>query len=166
MSEPFLSEIKIVSFDFAPPGWALCNGQLLPISQNQTLFSLIGTAYGGDGVSTFALPDLQGRTPIHRNEKHPLAESAGEQSHALAVAELATHTHQLNAANNAADTNIPSNTTYLGVQNNSYGPGANLVAMAADEISNTGGGQPHQNMQPFLTLNFIIALQGQTPTQI
>ena len=166
MADPFLSEIKIVSFDFAPQGYAFCNGQLLPINQNPDLFSLIGTTYGGDGVNTFALPDLRGRTPIHFNEQHPLGEAKGEQSHALAMTELATHTHQLNAANNAADTNTPTNTTYLGVQNNTYSPAANLVTMAVDEITDIGGGQPHQNMQPFLTLNFCIALQGTFPTQI
>jgi microcystin-dependent protein len=164
MAEPFLSEIRIMSFGFAPKGWALCNGQLLPINQNQPLFSLLGTTFGGDGRVNFALPDLRGRVPIHVGSGHTLGERGGEQAHTLSIAELPTHTHVLNGANNPADINAASNTTYLGQQANTYGPAANLTALAASEIGNTGGSQAHLNMEPFLTLNFSIALQGIFPS--
>ena len=165
MAEPFLSEIRIMSFVFAPKSWALCNGQLMPINQNQGLFSLLGTAFGGDGRVNFALPDLRGRTPIHVGSGHTLGEKGGEQAHTLSIAELPTHTHVANGSSTAADTNAPSNAGYLGVINNVYGPPANLQAMGASEISNTGGSQAHLNMQPFLTLTFCIALQGIFPSQ-
>jgi microcystin-dependent protein len=165
MAEPFLSEIKIMSFDFPPKGWAQCNGQLLPINQNQALFSLLGTTYGGNGQTTFALPDLRDRVPIHVGSGHVLGERAGEQAHTLTIAELPTHTHVMNAADNPAGTNIPSATTYLGKQANTYAPAANLTAMAPSEITNVGGSQAHLNMQPFLTLNFCIALIGIFPSR-
>jgi len=165
MAEPFLSEIRIMSFAFAPKGWALCNGQLLPINQNQALFSLLGTTYGGDGRVNFALPDLRGRTPIHEGSGFTLGERGGEQAHTLTISELPTHTHTLSGAGNAADTNTPSNTTLLGIVNDGYGDPANLVAMAANELGNVGGSQAHLNMQPFLTLSFCIALQGIFPSQ-
>src|SRR5438552_6213447 len=116
MAEPFLSEIRIMSFGFPPKGWALCNGQLLPINQNQALFSLLGTTYGGDGRVNFGLPDLQGRVPIHMGSGHTLGERGGEQAHTLSISEISTHTHVVNAANNPADTNVPAATTYLGQQ--------------------------------------------------
>jgi len=165
MAEPFLSEIRIMSFAFAPKGWALCNGQLLPINQNQALFSLLGTTYGGDGRVNFALPDLRGRTPIHEGSGFTLGERGGEQAHTLTISELPTHTHTLSGAGNAEDTNTPSNTTLLGIVNDGYGDPANLVAMAANELGNVGGSQAHLNMQPFLTLSFCIALQGIFPSQ-
>jgi microcystin-dependent protein len=164
MAEPFLSEIRIMSFVFAPKGWALCNGQLLPINQNQALFSLLGTTFGGDGRVNFALPDLRGRTPIHVGSGHTLGERGGEQAHTLSIAELPTHTHFAVGSANAADTGAPSNTTLLGIINNVYGPPTNLVAMSAGEIGNVGGSQAHLNMQPFLTLSFCIALQGIFPS--
>src|SRR5687768_2008983 len=160
MAEPFLSEIRIMSFEFAPKGWALCNGQLLPINQNQALFSLLGTTFGGDGRVNFALPDLRARAPIHVGSGHTLGERGGEQAHTLSIAELPTHTHVVRAAANPADINAPSNTTYLGIQNNTYSTPANLVALAPSVIGNVGGSQAHLNMQPFLTLSFCIALQG------
>jgi microcystin-dependent protein len=165
MSEPFLSEIRIMSFVFAPKGWALCNGQLLPINQNQALFSLLGTTFGGDGRVNFALPDLRGQVPIHVGNSHTLGEKGGEQAHTLSIAELPTHAHVMSASNNPADTNIPGNTTFLGVINNGYGAPGNLVALAPTEIGNVGGSQAHLNMQPFLTLSFCIALQGIFPSQ-
>jgi Microcystin-dependent protein len=165
MAEPFLSEIRIMSFSFPPKGWALCNGQLLPINQNQALFSLLGTTYGGDGRVNFGLPDLQGRAPIHMGSGHTLGERGGEQGHTLSISEIPTHTHSLKAADNPADTATATNTTYLGQQNVTYGGAANLVAMAASEIGNVGGSQAHLNMQPFLVLNFSIALQGIFPSQ-
>lgn len=164
MAEPFLSEIRIMSFVFAPKGWALCNGQLLPINQNQGLFSLLGTTFGGDGRVNFALPDLRGRTPIHVGSSHTLGEKGGEQAHTLSIAELPTHTHVAVGSANAADTGAPSNTTLLGIINNVYGPPTNLVGMSPGEIGNVGGSQAHLNMQPFLTLSFCIALQGIFPS--
>ena len=164
MSTPFLSEIRIMSFGFAPKGWALCNGQLLPINQNQALFSLLGTTYGGNGQTTFALPNLQGNVPIHMGS-HTLGERGGEQGHTLSTSELPTHTHVVNAADNPAGVNAATNTAFLGQQANTYGPPSNLVAMSPGEIANVGGSQAHVNMQPFLVLNFSIALQGIFPSQ-
>jgi microcystin-dependent protein len=168
MAEPFLSEIRIMSFVFAPKGWALCNGQLLPINQNQALFSLLGTTFGGDGRVNFALPDLRGRTPIHVGSAHTLGERGGEQAHTLSIAELPTHTHVLNATTTQAQagTNVPAPSRMLAQSNFSflYGPATNLQAMAPNAISQTGGSQAHLNMQPFLTLSFCIALQGIFPS--
>lgn len=165
MAEPFLSEIRIMSFVFAPKGWAVCNGQLLPINQNQPLFSLLGTTFGGDGRVNFALPDLRGRVPIHVGSGHTLGERGGEQAHTLSIAELPTHTHVANgSSNNAANT--PTTSTVLGKSNPQavYGGAANLVAMNAAVVSNVGGSQAHLNMEPFLTLSFCIALQGIFPS--
>ncbi|BCU78622.1 tail fiber protein [Luteolibacter sp. LG18] len=167
MAEPFLSEIRIMSFSFAPKGWTLCNGQLLPINQNQGLFSLLGTTYGGDGRVTFGLPDLRGRVPIHMGGSHTLGERGGEQAHTLSIAEIPTHTHTLNASSNLATTNSPSNTMVLGQSTaaNLYAPANSFAAMAPTALSNIGGSQAHLNMQPFLTLSFCIALQGIFPSQ-
>lgn len=165
MAEPFLSEIRVMSFVFAPKGWALCNGQLLPINQNQALFSLLGTTYGGDGRVNFALPDLRGRTPIHVGSGHTLGERGGEQAHTLSIAELPTHTHLMVATQNNASATMPSAAVgYARAGNQVYGPPANLVAMAPAAVSNVGGSQAHLNMQPFLTLSFCIALQGIFPS--
>src|SRR5262245_17887319 len=161
MAEPFLSEIRIMSFVFAPKGWALCDGQLLPINQNQALFSLLGTTFGGDGRVNFALPDLRARTPIHVGSGHTLGERGGEQAHTLSIAEIPTHIHNLNATTTAAQNN-PSNTTVLGKSNPqpAYGPPSSLVSMAPSTVANVGGSQTHLNVQPLLTLSFCIALQG------
>lgn len=168
MAEPFLSEIRIMSFVFAPKGWALCNGQLLPINQNQALFSLLGTTFGGDGRVNFALPDLRGRVPIHVGSSHTLGERGGEQAHTLSIAELPTHTHVLNASSATANASPPSaqNGTILADSNPAlaFGSPANLAAMSAASVTNTGGSQAHLNMQPFLTLSFCIALQGIFPS--
>jgi microcystin-dependent protein len=167
MAEPFLSEIRIMSFNFAPKGWALCNGQLLPINQNQGLFSLLGTTFGGDGRVNFALPDVRARTPIHVGNGHTLGERGGEQAHTVSIAETPTHTHTVNATSITATTNNPSNTllTAQSTAANLYGSaGSNLVAMSPAMVGNTGGSQAHENMQPFLTLNFCIALQGIFPS--
>jgi microcystin-dependent protein len=163
MAEPFLSEIRIMSFVFAPKGWALCDGQLLPINQNQALFSLLGTTYGGDGRVNFALPDLRSRVPIHMGSGHTLGERDGEQAHTLTISEIPTHTHVLNGTSTPAETNVATG-GYLAVVNNAYAPPGNLVAMAASEVGNAGGSQAHLNMQPFLTLSFCIALQGIFPS--
>jgi microcystin-dependent protein len=166
MAEPFLSEVRIMSFVFAPKGWALCNGQLLPINQNQALFSLLGTTFGGDGRVNFALPDLRGRTPIHVGSGHTLGERGGESAHTLSIAELPQHTHVLNCSTTAGDAFVPTSNLLALVQGvDAYEPGnSGLVAMKASSIGNTGGSQAHLNMQPFLTLNFCIALQGIFPS--
>jgi microcystin-dependent protein len=164
MAEPFLSEIRVMSFGFPPKGWALCDGQLLPINQNQALFSLLGTTYGGDGRVNFGLPNLDGRVPMHMGNGHTLGERGGEQAHTLSISEVPTHVHSLNAADNPAGTNVATG-AYLGKQANTYGPATNLTAMAPNEIQNVGGSQAHLNMQPFLVLNFSIALQGIFPSQ-
>lgn len=163
MAEPFLSEIRIMSFAFAPKGWALCNGQLLPINQNQPLFALLGTTFGGDGRVNFALPDFRGRTPIHVGSGHTLGERGGEQAHTLSIAELPTHSHVFQANSNAGNTPNPTNNV-LGSANNLYTAPANLTTLNPATVSNTGGSQAHLNMQPFLTLNFCIALQGIFPS--
>ncbi|HKG15991.1 MAG TPA: tail fiber protein [Pyrinomonadaceae bacterium] len=163
MSEPFLSEIKIVSFNFPPKGWALSNGQLLPINQNQALFSLLGTTYGGNGQTNFALPNFQGCVPIHAGEGHTLGEKAGQSSHTVTMSEMPAHTHVMSGSGTAAETNNPTG-AYVGVVNNAYTPAANLIALAPAAVTNVGGSQPHNNMMPYLVLNFIIALQGIFPS--
>lgn len=164
MTTPYLSEIRIMSFGFAPKGWALCDGQLLPINQNQALFSLLGTTYGGDGRVNFALPDLQGRTPMHMGSGHTLGERGGEQAHTLTIGETAIHTHTVTASSDNADTGLPTG-NYLGAANNLYAASADLTSLPPATIANVGGSQAHLNMQPFLTLNFCIALQGIFPSQ-
>lgn len=178
MAEPFLSEIRIFSFNFAPKGWATCDGQLLPINQNQALFSLLGTTYGGDGRVNFGLPDLRTRVPMHVGGSHTLGERAGETAHTLIISEMAAHNHLVNAIQGASGTgtagHIPSTTKYLGQANaivsgspvdvNLYGTDGG-ASVFAPMISSTGGSQPHENRQPYLVLNLCIALQGIFPSQ-
>ena len=164
MAEPFLSEVRIMSFVFAPKGWALCNGQLLPINQNQGLFSLLGTTFGGDGRVNFALPDLRGRTPIHVGSGHTLGERGGEQAHTLSIAELPTHTHVLQGVNVAGGNTGGTGNLLANAAVAAYGTPQALVAMNPGSVTNTGGSQAHLNMQPFLTLSFCIALQGIFPS--
>src|SRR5690606_14901317 len=154
MAEPFLSEIRIMSFVFAPRGWALCNGQLLPINQNQALFSLLGTTFGGDGQVNFALPDLRGRTPIHVGGGHTLGKRGGGQAHTLSIAELPTHTHALVATTADGSTPVPTNNLLADSPSQLYAAPANLVALQPASVTSTGGSQAHLNMQPFLTLSF------------
>jgi microcystin-dependent protein len=163
VAEPFLSEIRIVSFTFAPKGWAQCNGQLLPINQNQALFSLLGTTFGGDGRVNFALPDLRGRTPIHVGSGHTLGVKGGEQAHTVSVAELPTHAHSFAASQASANGAAPANAMF-GTSNNMYAAPANLTNISPETITSVGGSQAHLNMQPFLTLTFCIALQGIFPS--
>ena len=169
MSEPFLGEIRLMSFNFAPRGWAQCNGQFLPINQNQALFSLLGTRYGGNGQTNFALPNLQGRVAIHVADDFNQGQVGGEEFHTLSIAEMPTHTHVLSGTNNnatqiAANPNAASN-AYARSGNQMYSGPANLVAMLPNMVGNVGGSQPHENRQPYTVLNYVIALQGIFPSR-
>jgi len=169
MSEPFLAEIRIVGFNFAPRGWASCDGQILPINQNQSLYSLLGTTYGGDGRTSFALPDFRGRTPVHvgGTPTVSLGQKSGEEMHTLSTAEIPNHTHNIRitdteGSNTYSNGNALSQAKFeprfsgLDQGDNTMHPGS---------ISNIGGGQAHENMQPYLALNFVIALQGLFPSR-
>jgi microcystin-dependent protein len=166
MAEPFLSEIRVFSFGFAPKGWAFCDGQLLPINQNQALFSLLGTTYGGDGRVNFALPDLRSRVPIHAGGGHTLGERGGEQAHTVSVGEMPAHTHGVAASSAATGGTANPAGHHLGGGNDVYAaPGTGTqTTLRPDTVANTGGSQAHQNMQPFLTLTLCIALQGIFPS--
>ncbi len=163
MAEPFLSEIRIMSFSFAPKGWALCNGQFLPINQNQALFALLGTTFGGNGQTTFALPDLRARTPIHVGAGHTLGQKGGEPVHTLTLAELPAHTHTLNGTNENGAVANPLGAV-LGAANNVYHAPVDATTMSPGSVTTVGGSQPHDNTQPSLTLSFCIALQGIFPS--
>ena len=166
MAEPFLSEVRIFSFSFAPQGWAQCNGQLLPINSNQALFSLLGTTYGGNGIVNFALPDLRARVPIHVGSSHTLGERAGEQAHTLSISELPTHVHPVNVTTATADEQYATTTTFWAAGGSAAGFHQTVnTAMDSGIILPVGGSQAHLNMQPYLVLNFCIALQGIFPSQ-
>lgn len=164
MAEPFLSEIRIMSFEFAPKGWALCNGQLLPINQNQALFSLLGTTFGGDGRVNFGLPDLRGRTPIHVGSGHTLGERGGEQAHTLSIAELPTHVHVAQGSSNTGSVQDATNNVLGVVPGRLYTDPVALTTISPTTITPVGGSEAHLNMQPFLTLSCCIALQGIFPS--
>lgn len=164
MSEPFLGELKLFSYGQAPVGWALCNGQQLPINQNQALFALLGTTYGGNGQTTFALPDLRGRCAMHVGGGHIQGEAAGQQAVTLTISQLPQHLHVLNAANADAD-NVAAAGNMFGAFNNGYGNAASLTSLLPATVSNVGGSQPHENMSPYLTLSWCIALQGIFPSR-
>jgi microcystin-dependent protein len=165
MAEPFLAEIRIFSFNFPPKGWAFCNGQLLPINQNQALFSLLGTTYGGNGQTNFALPNLRGRTPVHTGNGHTQGQAAGESAHTITQSEMPQHIHFLNASTSAADAVLPGGNVFAVSPQQVYAPPANFTPMEPTSVTNVGGSQAHTNMMPYLVLNFCIALQGIFPSR-
>ncbi|HEY0589204.1 MAG TPA: tail fiber protein [Pseudoduganella sp.] len=168
MSEPYLAEIRMTGFSFAPKGWALCNGQLLPINQNQALFAILGTTYGGNGQTTFALPDLRGRVPVHMHANFNLGQQGGEASHTLIASEMPAHTHSLGISTAVSHQADPTGRVLGNVEAgalNYYAPQDGTATLAAHTVTSSGGSQPHENMQPYLTINFIIALQGIFPSQ-
>jgi microcystin-dependent protein len=164
MGTPFIGELKLVPFNFAPKGWAMCNGQFLPINQNQALFSLLGTMYGGNGQTTFALPDLRGRTPISFGNGHTQGEAAGEVAHTVTLSEMPQHIHMARAVGGDGTTPIPTGAA-LASFNNGYRQPTELTTLHPATVSNIGGSQPHENRQPFSVLNWCIALQGAFPSQ-
>ena len=165
MSEPFLAEVRIVGFNFAPRGWAFCDGQILPINQNQSLYSLLGTTYGGDGRTSFALPDMRGRTPIHVGDGHTEGEKSGEETHTLSKAEMPAHNHKVKANSTAATANTPVSNVFATSTSTVYEAANNLTSLSDLSVSTVGGSQAHDNMMPFITLNFCIALQGLFPSR-
>lgn len=164
MSEPFLGEIMLVGFNFAPRGWALCNGQLLAINQNTALFSLLGTMYGGNGQTTFALPDLRGRVAMHFGAGFTQGQVGGEETHTLSVAEMPTHNHSVQASAQNAETPIPAGGR-LAAFDGGYGPATELVSLAPATVANAGANAAHPNMAPYRAVNYIIALQGIFPSR-
>jgi microcystin-dependent protein len=168
MAEPFLGEIRIVSFGFAPKGWAQCNGQVLPINQNQALFALLGTNYGGNGVTTFALPNFQARAPLHWGNGVTLGERGGQEAVTLTISQLPVHSHVPAASLAPASSSSPLGNVLAKKARfgkDVFAPPANLAPMGGGALTATGGSQPHSNMQPSITLNFVIALQGIFPSQ-
>ena len=170
MSDPFIAEIKIVGFNFAPRGWALCDGQILPINQNQSLFSLLGTTYGGDGRTSFALPDLRGRTPVHFGGSYTLGSKGGEETHSLSVTEMPPHRHGAQGSSDDSTSSAPADNVLASTGGarraiTPYGDNATSVGLNPASASNTGSGAGHDNMQPFRSLNFCIALTGLFPSR-
>lgn len=162
MSDPFLGELKLMSFNFPPRGWAACNGQLLPLNQNQALFSLLGTMYGGNGQTSFALPDLRGRVPVHVGAGFTQGQRAGEEVHTLSGQELAAHNHLVNASSTPGNAADP---TMLAQFSDGYGGTTSLTSLHPATVGSVGGSQPHENRQPYLVLNWCIALQGIFPSR-
>jgi len=165
-TQPYLGQVMITSFDFAPKGWALCNGQLLPINQNQALFSLLGTTYGGDGRVTFGLPNLQGRVPLHTGSGFILGQTGGEDAHTLTVPEIAAHGHGVTGSSSPATVPSPVGAYLAASGNTNFGaPGAATGSLAPASVTTNGGGQPHENRPPYLVLTFVISLQGIFPSR-
>lgn len=165
MSEPFIAEIRMFGFDFPPRSWARCDGQTLQISQNQSLFSLLGTMYGGDGETTFALPDLRGRTPMHKGNGFTQGSRGGEEKHTLTEQEMPAHSHASKASSTTADAPVPNGFVLAGSANELFHDPANLQPMRAGTVQNTGANVAHNNMQPSLALNVCIALFGVFPSR-
>lgn len=164
MGTPFLGEIRLLSFNFAPKGWALCNGQFFPINQNQALFSLLGTSYGGNGQTTFALPDLRGRMPVHFGDGYDLGQAAGEEFTTLKISELPAHSHAVTAGKSANSTD-PTGGFLAASTKPAFSAASPSTAMEPTGLGSTGGSQPHPNLPPYLPLNFAIALQGIFPSR-
>lgn len=167
MATPFIGEIKVTSFNFAPRGWALCDGRLLPIAQYQALFSILGTTYGGDGRTTFALPDLRGRLPLHVGNGITEGTAAGEEAHTLTNAELPSHNHTANAVSTTGESTGPAGGLWAvsGQNAQMYATSGADTTMSPAATANAGGSQPHGNLQPYLVVNFIIALEGIYPSR-
>jgi len=171
MAEPFLSEIRIFAFNYAPQGWAFCNGQLLPINQNQALFSLLGTVYGGNGQTNFALPNLRGRSQLHSGSGFTLGQAGGESAHTVTMSEMSQHTHTLSANQAAGGANVtatqgsPAGKYYANSGKQTWNTAQPNAVMHPSAVANVGGSQPHNNMMPYLVLNFCIALIGIFPSQ-
>ena len=171
MSEPFLAEIRMVGFNFAPSGWAFCDGQILPINQNQSLYSLLGTTYGGDGRTSFALPDLRGRTPMHQGAGHVLGQKGGAETVTLTAVQIAAHTHTAKASSTPGDTRIASSAAILSQANPAdellyvTATAEDATVLKSGSITNAGGGQAHNNMQPYTTFSYCIALRGLFPSR-
>jgi microcystin-dependent protein len=166
MADPFIGEIKIIGFNYPPRGWAFCNGQLLPINQNQALFSLLGTTYGGNGSTTFALPDLRGRVPVHVGSGYTQGQRSGEETHTLTPAEMPTHQHTLGASNATATFDEAAGAVFAGGGASRFAPaGTANTALDPRVVQAVGGSQPHENRQPYLVLNFAIALTGIFPSR-
>jgi microcystin-dependent protein len=165
MTEPFIAEIRIVAFNFAPRGWALCDGQLLPINQNQALFSLLGTTYGGNGQTTFALPDLRGRSPVNPGTQITLGERGGEENHTLTTPEMPAHTHPVNGDAADASATTPAGNVWAASTSNPFSSSAPNTVLSAASVGTAGGSQPHNNLQPYTVVNFVIALTGIFPSR-
>jgi microcystin-dependent protein len=166
MSDPFLGEIKLVSFNFPPHGWAFCDGQLLPVAQNQALFSVLGTMYGGDGITTFALPDLRGRTPFHTGNGIAVGQSGGAKTHVLTQAEMPVHNHLAQArATTTGTVSSPTGALWATSPGSSFSASAPDGLLSPDTVTTVGAGQAHENRPPFLVLNAVVALQGIFPSR-
>jgi len=165
-SEPYLGQIEYYAFNFSPRGWTTCAGQILPINQNQSLYSLLGTTYGGDGRTSFALPDMRGRTPIHPNGSFQLGQRSGEETHSLNISEMPSHTHLLQATTNNGNQTTPTgNTMAFDAPDETYSDATPNVTMHNSSIGTTGRGQGHNNMPPYLVINCNIAIQGLFPSR-
>jgi microcystin-dependent protein len=162
MADPFLAELRLMSFNFPPKGWAMCNGQLLPINQNQPLFALLGTTYGGDGRVNFALPNLRGRAPMHFGNGFTLGQQGGEESHTVTMQEMAAHNHFVSASSSNGDR---ADIGALAGLSEAYGAFTDTTTLHPATVTNTGGSQPHNNLQPYIVLNWCVALQGIFPSQ-